>query len=89
MRHTQEPEPVRTERAQMGDKGKTNNIRNANADPIQSRADTSLTTRHVLRTGLRTAHGTPDHAPAESLATTCTLTSKYGPAIFSSKTIRY
>lgn len=31
MRHTQETEPVGTERAQMGDKGKTNNIRNANA----------------------------------------------------------
>lgn len=41
MRHTQEAKPVRTERAQMGDKGKTNNIRNANADLIHSRADTS------------------------------------------------
>lgn len=49
MRHTQEAEPVRTERAQMGDKGKTNNIRNANADPIHSRAgDTSRTSRRLV-----------------------------------------
>lgn len=48
MRHTQEAEPVGTERAQMGHKGKTNNIRNANADPIHSRADTSTTTRHLV-----------------------------------------
>lgn len=46
MRHTQEAEPVQTERAQMGDKGKTNNIRNANAaDPIHSRA-TANTSRY-------------------------------------------